>query len=290
MSGIKTVISSIASCIRKFIHVWLFELRSIVLSYKWLVLSLISFMLVSLYMKNIVSFADTYDLGVYPAALAFFFEDYTFCNIGMLALIFVMSTFPVTNKLQQGVLLRSGRLTWAAGQMFTVVTVSVLWFIEMMLFVCILLGEHLDLSGWGQVWGSLSGDMSSGADVGITVSKRVILGFKPWEAVLISAVFVVLTGAIYGLIIFCIDGLTKSYVGEVLLSVWSMAWIVIGSFEFIADNRYIRMFSPRNWLSLDKYIGNQGDIYINIGIMTGIIAVLWLLGSVLVKKQRIIPE
>ena len=290
MGKIKAMISSIVLYARKLKHVWWFEFRSIVLSYKWLVLSIISFMLINIYMKDIILLADTYDLGVYPATMAFFFDDYAFCNVGMLALIFVMSNFPVTNKLQQGVLLRSGRLTWAMAQMCTVVTVVFLWIAEMMLFTCIILGGRLDLSGWGKVWGSFSSEAYSGIVGSITISKRIILGFEPWNAVLLSSVFVTLTGIIYGMLIFCLDGLTKRYVGEVILSVWSLAWIVIGSFDFLAENKYIRMFSPRKWLSLDNYIGNADAIYENIIIMLSIIVILWIFGSLLGKKQRIVPE
>lgn len=290
MHGIREVFFNIRLCISRYKQVWWFEFRNVVLSYKWLILSIISYMLIDLYMQDIKLFADTYNLGVYPAALAFFFEDSTFCNIGMLALIFVMSTFPVTNKLQQGVLLRSGRTAWAIGQMGTVVTIAFLWLAEMMVFTCISIGEHLDFTGWGQVWGSFSkGAAMEGATV-ITVSKRVIMGFKPWEAVLLSSMYVALTGSIYGLIIFCVDGITKTHIGEIVLAIWSSAWIVIGNFEFMAENKYVKMLSPRNWLNLDKYIGDPNEVYKNIGIMLVIISVLWMFGILLVKKQRIVPE
>ena len=292
MGKVTSIARKVMPAFRKLKYVWWYELRRVILSYNWLVLTIISYILVSMYMQGVMDFANIYDLKVYPAALAFFFEDYTFCNVGMLVLVFAMSTFPVTDKLQEGVLMRCGRLTWAIGQLCAIVSVVLVWLVEMQLMVCITIGEYIDFSSWGQVWGSFSENgiatgMMSG---GIMISMKTLLGFEAWQAVLLSFLFVGLTGIIYGLIIFCLDGLTGKNLGELVLSIWSLGWIVVGSFDFLSENRVIRSLSPRNWLNLEQYVGDSGAIVNTVITMLTIIAVLCGVGIVLVKKQRIVPE
>ena len=85
--------------LKKTLYVWWFELRCILLSSRFLVFSLVSFLLVHFYMRETLEFARDYDLNMYPAAISFLFADGTFSCLGILLAIFMLSVFPVTNHL-----------------------------------------------------------------------------------------------------------------------------------------------------------------------------------------------
>lgn len=274
--------------IRKTIHVWWFEFRGIVFSSRWVVLSIITFFMIKFYLGSLIDFAQTYELGIYPAGIPFLFADTLFSSLGMFILIFMMSVFPITNHLQQNVLLRSGNRIWANGQMLTIMTLAIVWLAETQIFVCIIFGSCLDFSGWGKVWSTAASGkiLEYGFYSMVTVSTDILQGYTPLQAVLTSMLFIWLMAIIFGEIIFCVDGLCHNYLGEILLSIWGLIWLVVGIFklDYLA---FIKPFSPKNWLDISRYVNNETALIQSLSYMIGIIIILYLINRILIHNKVI---
>lgn len=275
--------------LRKTMHVWWFELRTILFSTRWLVISVITFLLVHFYLKDILIFAKDYDLGMYPAAIPFLFADGTFACLGILMVIFMVSVFPINNHLQQNVLIQSGCMTWGNAQFLTMSSLVFLWIAELQVFVCIVIGGRIDFSGWGKVWGSCSsGVLYELGYVNIMdVQREVLMAYQPGEALVISLLFLFLMGIFFGEFIFFIDGLCRNSIGEILLSTWSLAYLIIANFKGFDGVHILQKLSPKSWLSISRYIGQPQSLTQAVLIMLGLILLFYILNQLLIKKKRI---
>jgi hypothetical protein len=274
---------------KKLFTVWWFEFRSIVCSVRWIVLTVVTFVLVQCYLGDTQEFAAEYGLKGFPAALIFLFHDYTFCGLGMLLLIFTTSVFPVTNHLQQNILLHSGNRIWYTAQFFTVSSVVLTWVAEVQVIICFLMKDCLVWSKWGNVWGTKAAElMQEMGFVSLSSEQSGILeGYETWQALLLVVVLIWLNGVIFGMIIFCVDGVCKNYLGEIILSVWSFIWVILGSFPFMTKYAFVKKFSPRQWLDIERYIANSGKLIHTLLFMGGMILILYIIGYVLVRKKVI---
>lgn len=273
----------------RIVHIWWFELRRIVCSPRWIVLTFLSFFLVSSYLKEVLRFAADYDLPTVPAALPFLFADGTFNSLGMFFMVFLVSAFPVKNQLQQGVLLKGGRLACANGQMLTVLSVVALWIAEMQVFVMLLSGSRISFSGWGKVWGSVARGLYEelGYQNSIDVSNLVIEFYTPAEAVLKSMLILLLVGVIFGMAVFLLDGLSGHYIGEILLALWSLSCLVIAKFPVLAGIPFIRKISPVTWMNLESYVYYPAAYIQTVGELAAVIICLYLCSLILVMKKYI---
>ncbi|MCM1192208.1 MAG: hypothetical protein NC123_12965 [Butyrivibrio sp.] len=275
--------------IGKSLRVWWFELRTVLLSGRWVVLTMVSFMLMGFYLKPILQFAEVYDLKLCPAVFPHFFGDSVFSSLGMLLLIFMTSVFPITGHIQQGILMRSGNRCWVNGQFLTDITLVLLWLGEMLLFICAIIGGRLSFQGWGKVWGSFGGESARnlGFDSYADISMEIILGYTPLQAVLMSMLFVWLTGILFGEFIFCVDGLCRNYIGEILLAVWGFGNLLIASFGNLSEIGFLRMLSPVSWLDISRYIGNPVRVGRVLLVMGGLILLFYIFNRLLVRAKKI---
>lgn len=278
--------------LKKMFYVWWFEFRCILFSSRFLVFSLISLLLVHYYMEETLRFAKDYDLKMYPAAISFLFADGTFACLGILLSIFMLSVFPVTNHLQQNVLIQSGCRVWCSAQMLTIVSVIVVWLMELQLFVYILIGGRLDFSGWGKVWGSCAN--GTARELGyfgvLSVPREVLMSYQPQEAVLTSLLFVFLMAVIFGELIFCIDSICNHAVGEVLLSAWSFGYLIVANFRGLQGVWILQKLSPKNWLDIERYIAYPRGFRETLLFMCGLILLLFVINQILVKKKVVMIE
>lgn len=277
---------------KRIIHIWWFEFRMIVCSSRWLVLSIITFFLVKFYLIDVFTFADAYGLKDYPAAFAFLFTDYTFVSLGMLILIFMMSVFPVKNRLQQNILFRSGNFSWITGQFLAMATIAVVWILEIQLFICLVFGKRMDFSGWGKLWKTIETGkyLEYGFSMNISVSNGVIEAYEPWQAILFSMILVWLMAVLFGEFIFCIDGICKNYIGEIILALWSFMWILVGNFHMMEKWEFIKKITPKKWIDISRYVESDDLLRESLGMMIFLMIVLYILSLFFAKKKIITPE
>ena len=278
--------------LKKTLYVWWFELRCILLSSRFLVFSLVSFLLVHFYMRETLEFARDYDLNMYPAAISFLFADGTFSCLGILLAIFMLSVFPVTNHLQQNVLIQSGCHVWCTAQMLTIMSLVVIWLMELQIFVCVLVGGRLDFSGWGKVWGSCaSGTARELGYLGaLSVPRDVLMSYQPGEAVRLSMLFVFLMAVFFGEFIFCIDSICNRAVGEIVLSAWSFGYLIVANFQDLQGVWLLQKLSPKNWLDIGRYVVYSGGFREAVCLMCGLILLLFIVNHILVKKKIVMIQ
>lgn len=277
---------------RKTTRIWWFEFRMIFFSVKWIVISIFTFFLVKFYLEDVIVFADAFGLKDYPAVLPFLFADYGFISLGMIILIFIMSVFPIRNHLQQGVLVRSGDYCWVTGQFLTAVSVALLWILEIQAFILLEFGGRSDFTGWKKLWGTIAvgKHLDYGFSVGISVSEKVVNGYGPLQAILVSMLFVSFMAILYGEFIFCVDGICGNHIGEVILAVWSLMWLVVDNFHMLENFKILKTISPKNWLDIGRYAGQKELLLKNFSLMLALVIGLYILSIFLVKKKIIETE
>ncbi len=277
---------------KKMFYVWWFEVRCIVCSGRWLVLSLMSFLLLRLYLANILQFTKDYELPAVPAALPFLFADGTFNSLGMLLLVFLVSAFPICNQIQQNVLGKSGSFIWETAQMLTIITTVALWILEMQVFVMVLFGRNLSFGGWGKVWGSMASGVSQemGYSGGIHVSDFVIMNYNPIQAIGMSMLLMFLTGVIFGMLVFLLDGISRNYIGEILLVFWSLFCLTTANFPAFFKIAFIRKISPVTWMNLESYITEPQNFGKILVLLAAILLVLYVLNYIIVKKKWLVLD
>ena len=176
-----------------------------------------------------------------------------------------------------------------AGQSLTVVSVVFLWLAEMQFFFILLSGRRLTLTGWGQVWGSFANGkaLELGYSSAGSISMEVIMGYTPVQAILLNMLFVGLTGIVFGEFIFCVDGLCKNYIGEILLAAWGVGNLLISSFGDLSRVRFLGRLSPVGWMDISEYIRDAGKAAGNLALLVLLGVVLHLVNYCLVKNKRI---
>ncbi|MGN0299137.1 MAG: hypothetical protein ACI4C1_08170 [Lachnospiraceae bacterium] len=258
--------------------IWWLEFRSIFLSSRWVVVTLITYFMVKFYLQPLISFADIYDLSICPAVIPLLYSNTIFISMGMFVIIFMMSNFPVKDSLQRYVLVRSSGKAWINGQILALISLAVVWLIELQLSILLCLGERSDWSEWGQLWWTLaSGKLAEYGFMGLANAEESILQFyTPFQASIWSSVLILLTTVIFGEIIFLLDGILQHYVGEIILAFWSLLWFVIGIFQ-IDNLRFLRVLSPKNYLDIGVYVNKWEKSVQMLGILIGFILLFYIL-------------
>jgi len=171
--------------------------------------------------------------------------------------------------------------------MLTIVSVIVVWLLELQLFICLLIGGRLDFSGWGKVWGSCANGTARelGYLGALSVPQEVIMSYQPGEAVFTSMLFVFLMGVFFGEFIFCIDSICNHAVGEIFLSAWSFAYLIVANFQQLQGVWILQKLSPKNWLDPGRYIAYPEGFREAVLIMCSLILALFAINQILVKKK-----
>lgn len=270
----------------KTYRVALYEIKVILCSVKFLVISAVSWVFMDMFLMEIRKFALDYDLRVIPAALPFYFSDDVYCNIAFLLLIFLFSDLPLKDSSQRQLMQRCGFGKFAGGQMAAIVGVSAVFVVEQFLFSVLSVLSCIGVSDWGKVWGSVAAGklLELGYGNYVRVSAGILAAYTPWQAILMSAVLFFLTGVCYGMLIFFFNAASRGKAGTALLSLWSLGWIFLqgaGSDRL----RFLNRFSPQRWNDLS---GKEGiDVVGTAAVQLIFIVVIFLINRMAVKKRKI---
>lgn len=280
-----------AKTVRIMCSVFWLHLRSIICSGKWVTVTALSFLIIWFYMENILRFARQYELSVYPAAIPVFFGDGIFCSLGMLLLVFLMSEFPIRSHFEQNVMIRCGNVSWLGAQILAMAATVLLWLAQLEVFICVLLGKNLSFSGgWGKVWGSIAGGTveAFGYSFPISVSWNLVLYFTPKQAVVLGSLLVWLVGIFFGEFIFLVDGISNHYIGELILTMWSLLSLVSASFKALGKMPFFQMVSPIRWFDISRYAKSPRIFAHTMIILVVLIFIFTIANAWLVHKKRIV--
>ena len=231
-----------------------YEFRLMLLSSRFVVLSLISFLFMDMAMRPIREFAADYKLSITPAVLPFYFSDIVYCNIAFLLLVLLYSDVPLKGVGQRFLLQRGKSMTVCGmGHLLALFLMGIVFVSEQVLFSFLTSFPDIMSEGWGKVWGSIASGQAASLEYrfSIGVSDVVLRNYTPWQAVTVSAVLFFLTGCIYGLVEYLLNGLSGGKLGSVVLTVWSLGWIFLEKSLFPGLRKLLN-YSPQSWNDLSR--------------------------------------
>ncbi len=258
---------------------WWLEVRSVICSGRWAVVSLLSLFLMIFYMKGMIEFADAYGEKISPVVLPFLFSDSSFGNLGLMVLVFLMSVFPFRDNLQRGIRMKAGNKCYGATQILTMITLALVWAAELQILSILVIGTRCLFGSWGKIWGTCAAGsrLASGYNISVEVDMNIILNYEPWNAMLVSVLFVVLISILFAEIIFFLDALTGYSIGEIILTVYCFGFFAVSSLQLTSLTEVIGKYNPSEWMNISGYMlheGSMGKTLLRLGILLMVFAIV----------------
>ena len=271
---------------KKVFKVAIYELKLMCFSSKFLILSVLAFIIMDVTVRGYRMFSHNYKLPVQPAVLPFYFADVSYGNIEILFLLLWFSDVPMKQRVQNQILQRCGMPCFALGHLFSIVFATIVFVFEQFVFSVLLCGTNLTFTSWGKVWGSAAAGTVKklGYSSGFVISKNVFQNYTVPQALLFSMTIFLLMGICYGMVEFLLNGLQKGKLGTVVLSVWSVAWIFLktNTTDFI---RSFMKYAPQGWYNLGRNNISASKNIIS-GLFVGVV-VLFIVNFVLVMQKKL---
>ena len=269
---------------KKVFKVAIYELKLMCFSSKFLILSVLAFIIMDVTVRGYRMFSHDYSLP--PAVLPFYFADVSYGNIEILFLLLWFSDVPMKQRVQNQILQRCGMPCFALGHLFSIVFATIVFVLEQFVFSVLLCGTNLTFTSWGKVWGSAAAGTVKklGYSSGFVISKNVFQNYTVPQALLFSMTIFLLMGICYGMVEFLLNGLQKGKLGTVVLSVWSVAWIFLktNTTDFI---RSFMKYAPQGWYNLGRNNISASKNIIS-GLFVGVV-VLSIVNFVLVMQKKL---
>ena len=139
---------------KKVFKVAIYELKLMCFSSKFLILSVLAFIIMDVTVRGYRMFSHDYNLPIAPAVLPFYFADVSYGNIEILFLLLWFSDVPMKQRVQNQILQRCGMPCFALGHLFSIVFATIVFVFEQFVFSVLLCGTNLTFTSWGKVWGS----------------------------------------------------------------------------------------------------------------------------------------
>lgn len=116
------------------------------------------------------------------------------------------------------------------------------------------------------------------------MSDAVLRDYTPLQAVAVSAGTFFLTGCIYGLLEYLLNGLSGGRLGTVLLAVWSAGWLFLQKSLFPGLRRLLE-YSPSTWNDLSRF--RPSEAAGRMGMLAAAVLVLTAAALVSVRRRKI---
>lgn len=211
----------------------------------------IVFLLVLAYVQRMISpigtFCDHFGYKVGPWLFPFLMEEPYSVLMLMLCLILLFCDAPFIESEQPYLILRSGRTTWAMGQVLYMMFGSFLYFFVIYVLTVILIFPYIGLEdGWGKV-------INTFCQTGVQFQHGIVLPFSytisnslgPVQALLLDFILCWLIGFFLGLILFCVNMLVNRNIGSICASFLAIFPLFIRGSDW-----GLHYISPVSWLSL----------------------------------------
>ena len=271
----------------KGIKIALYDARTIVFSSRFVLLSAIALMFFDMSMRPVREFADAFHLGIVPAALPFFLADISYSNAALLLLVLLFSDIPLKGRAQNFVMQRGSSLVCCGtGHALALFLSGAAFMLELLLFSVLTALPDLLFGGWGKVWGSIASGqaLELGYQYTMGASSSVLEAYGPWQAVGISLLLFFLTGCLYAVVEYMLNGLSRSRLGTAVLSAWSVAWILLANAPF-PWMRPLLAGAPQAWLDLSRL--TPGRALERAGFLAVAVIALSAVAVFLVKRRKI---
>lgn len=196
--------------------------------------------------------------------------------------ILLFSDAPFADHHTPFMVIRSGRQNWIIGQLMYIVLASFFYTLFVFIVSVLVLMPNIGFSfDWGVLVKSLAADSSLAPEATVYFDERIITGFSPIAATLLSFGLFWLVSIFIGVLIFCLNivvGHMSGLVASGFFTFMSFFSIVHGRL-LLGD--WISYISPVSWISLSFF--NLADME-SFQSPSIIYAVFFLIGSVLLMS------
>lgn len=218
-----------------------------------------------------------------------------FSNCIMLLVVFLFSGMPFKGGNQMLVLQRAGRMQWFIGQILAMTVVSAAYSLFLLFGSVLVMLPCISLKNeWGNAYIACVFNEQMQLEkykvAGGMISDIMIKKYTPVSALLISLVLIFFLCLLYGSILFLINGVTNSYTGVIVLSVWSFASMFLDDMGNIFSFSQLKQISPVYWANIENISlenGMQGSFTTVVIVMFLVVLLLMVAAGYFIKKKRI---
>lgn len=177
-----------------------------------------NFIFLSTFMVALRSFLRTYQLKATPFLFSFLFTHPSVLFSFLAGVIILFSNAPFFGQSQMFLVIRSGKLRWAVGQILYLIAGSVLYFLLLYGMSLLSLLPYISLENeWGSVWNTLARTgLGNDCGVTLTVSAKVLNVFTPMELLGWTFLMGILNSLLLGLVVFFCNVCFKREVGIII--------------------------------------------------------------------------
>lgn len=204
-------------------------------------------------LRAVLEFSRAVEVPVTPYAFPHLTNDFICQMVIMAGAVVIFCDAPFEGKGTQYMLTRTGKFSWALGQICYIILMSFLY-VTFIFFLSVMpFWRDLELSAeWGKIWGTLA-KTNAGMQFGVSfaVTEYMVSHFQPLQALFLSLILEWACVVWIGLVIYALNLLTLRPVGTI-----SGAFIILLDICIANDwVNWANRFSPITLAQINSYTG-----------------------------------
>lgn len=206
------------------------------------ILGILLVIFVYFYVSPIINFSSSVGYRVTPWAFPYFTDFVITQLLMMLGIVFLFCDAPFTDLGYPYFLIRSGRISWAVGQVFYIMLGTAIYFLFIVLIsMLILLPNIFPSFEWGKVLSTLAQtNVGPSFNLLLPINEQIQFLYTPIQALGFSLLLEWCAGTILGLVIF----ITNMFVGRAMGAIIASAIVLLDIVIKNAFPNYMYRFSP----------------------------------------------
>lgn len=192
-----------------------FNIRQLLLNTRVKVVLLFIILFIIQMLSPVLFFSKTVHIKVTPFAFPFIVNDLVGQFLISAGTVVMFCNAPFETDGYQYMITRSGKKSWAIGQIIYIVKISFLYTVCLLIASIIPFIGHLQLdSRWGKIWGTLGEtDAAAQFNINFNIPASLLQNYTPVKAVVISIILEWICFIWIGLFIYVGNKVTGKYVG-----------------------------------------------------------------------------
>lgn len=166
-------------------------------------------------LEAVLNFSNLVEVRITPYAFPHLTNDYICQLVIMAGVVFIFSNAPYEDDGYFYMLSRSGKLSWALGQILYSISISLIYILFLLLVSVLPLVGNMEIGcEWGKIWGTLA-KTDAGIQVGLlfNVSEYMVSHYSALFALMISIILEWCCASWLGLLIYLLNKLTSRAIG-----------------------------------------------------------------------------
>lgn len=168
---------------------------------------------------------EAHQLKATPFLFCFLFAHASVIFCFLAGIVVLFSNAPFFGRSQMFLLIRTGKLSWAAGQILYLIAGSALYFSFLYVMSLLFLFPHISFENqWGSVWNTLARtDIGLDYGINLAVSSDILNIFTPAELLGWTLLMGVLNSLFLGLVLFFCNIFSRREVGIIIAMILILA-------------------------------------------------------------------